>query len=348
MRKLYLVLISSVVVAVVLAYQATYLNKQTTEIINSQSENDYVPVEQPIPVTSQENVVPSNTAIQDTEPEYYERRSHIVDGQQLILLQIYKTNSPEERKIVELKNSEYMPLDQKYRWVEKYINTEVTDFWFMKESSQLYLLRFKAEEFRSDSPDFSELVLIDYSDLNDIKSSVVETFKNGIYESKSFAGFNPNENSFVIVTGGGDGCGGWGDIFTYNLETKVINMLKDIGSGCSHEERYFKFDNGKLILGKTVDCTKPSPFDGDVCLSEIYALNPFNLSDRNTIRSFTKPYQYDAGYLYGKGSPRLMDKEIVLFKGYINEDADGYNDSRIIETYIYNIDTGQERMVDDQ
>lgn len=155
-------------------------------------------------------------------------------------------------------------------WPSLPINDKrLVDFWFDVKSEILYTIEGRGENIGGDQYEQVEAI-IRVGDKVDIKSLYLGS--PGIYAGSRIINYSDSSKTLVILTMGGDGCGGWGELWTLNF-SGVKNTLHKLGMGCFEPSlpRYVGIFNQSVLLFNIEDI---EDFQ-NAKVTRIFSLNPF-------------------------------------------------------------------------
>jgi hypothetical protein len=139
----------------------------------------------------------------------------------------------------------------------EYISDEIIQLKSHKNSNLFYFTTFK-EPFDYEK---TQLTLYEFNPLTKTARKILKKIPV-FYGSLSLE--SKINNIDIVSSFGGDGCGGWGEVYSVDNE-KITNTIK-IGFGCSMDPRYLKLNENKnsVILASVmepVDKSDPSDFN---------------------------------------------------------------------------------------
>lgn len=162
-------------------------------------------------------------------------------------------------------------IDDRYLFDLPFDPKTIRDFWYDSKTNIVF-----AVEHRSSIKTGLQQIF-KYS-LNNQDGSKIETLKTS--NTNFYSGpdiildYFSESDTLLMETAGGDGCGGYGTIWT--LRNSVSQTIQEFASGCAFKEkpRFIGYGNGLLFFAM-FDSTQ-TPISSDLGLKEIFTINPKN------------------------------------------------------------------------
>lgn len=159
--------------------------------------------------------------------------------------------------------------DDRYLFDLPFDPKTIRDFWYYSKTNIVF-----AVEHRSSIKTGLQQIF-KYS-LNNQDGSKIETLKTS--NTNFYSGpdiildYFSESDTLLMETAGGDGCGGYGTIWT--LRNSVSQTIQEFASGCAFKEkpRFIGYSNGLLFFAM-FDSTQ-TPISSDLGLKEIFTINP--------------------------------------------------------------------------
>ncbi|MDO8341471.1 MAG: hypothetical protein Q7T59_05870 [Candidatus Woesebacteria bacterium] len=212
---------------------------------------------------------PSPTPI-ETESQLKILLSKNIDGNDYLLtdgdtkmVYLYK-GQKDKRKVWE----QDLPIDE----------NRINDFWFDESSNKFFAIEGRGASIGGDT--YEEIEQFTLSD-NEVLKKTIALFKPGVYSGTRILKYYKEKGILLLVTNGGDGCGGGGKIWFTGDSFK--QTILEFGEGCVSPDkpRYVGFTNNLLVLTEN---DKASNDDlENISILKMYTINPLTLERVNLI-----------------------------------------------------------------
>lgn len=181
--------------------------------------------------------------------EYYLKES---DQNSISLYQRVGNNQANDRYLFDL------PFDPK----------TVKDFWYDSSTNTVF-----AVEYRNNiKANLEQIFQYSLNNQGQTKVQALKTSNINIYNGPdTILDYFPPD-TLLMETAGGDGCGGYGTIWT--LKGSESQTIQEFGAGCAFKEKPRFIGYGKGLLYFAVFDSTQTPISTDFGLKEIFTINP--------------------------------------------------------------------------
>lgn len=155
------------------------------------------------------------------------------------------------------------------------------DFWYDSNSNQLFVVEtVEGKDEERSQGEINEQISVYSPTENQLTTKTLLLHNPGIYSGSRILNFYPDLGKLLFNTRGGDGCGGWGKIWT--LEEGIQKTIQEYATGCAEQKlpRYLGF-NGKLLIFTTNKIVSPDDFFiQDPIILSIFTMDPLTLEKK--------------------------------------------------------------------
>lgn len=193
-------------------------------------------------------------------------------------------NADIEYKIISKDDALWLYKEEDKLWSQPLLLKKqfLRDFWYDSNSNQLFLVEAVERKDEEVSPDEgSEQISVYSATESELTTKTLLLHNPGIYSGSRILNFYPDLEKLLFNTLGGDGCGGWGKIWTLK-EEGIQTTIQEHATGCAKPElpRYLGF-NGKLLIFTTDKIVSPDDFYiHDPVILNIFTIDPLTLEKK--------------------------------------------------------------------
>jgi hypothetical protein len=177
-------------------------------------------------------------------------------------------------KFGRIDNGKFIAFDDNFNfWIARSVTDQTKDFWYDDDNSKLFTIDTILPQSDEDYEAINIYHFEDHVQLHTVNNIYVG--KAGLYSSTRILDYYPQVQTLLLITEGGDGCGGGGGVWTLN-ENSVRHDIKNFGMGCGvsvEKPVYIGYFKG-LIYAGLVQKAENLPIPEEYEITKIISINP--------------------------------------------------------------------------